>query len=205
MPAHRFPDDGDGFKHAATENLALLLWHGRGQGQDQGAQLARRCREAQTQARGDAVDLPQRLRQQLAQHVRHQRTAAVLRREDRQPLVLRQREERLAVIVHQVHQRKRGGKRLTLSFAVHLAKAPVLYDRRFIPQVATRAGDAAVAFGPQTLHCKLAGFITHANNRRPDKGVFAAAFNREVLLAKARFRKLETAGEQRRIQELRLA
>lgn len=205
MPAHRFPDNGDGFKHAATEDLALLLWHGGGQRQDQRAQLARRRREAQAQARGDAVDLPQRLCQQLAQHVGHQGAAAVLRREDRQALVLRQREERLAVIVHQVHQRERGGKRFTLGLAVHLAKAPVLHDRGFIPQVATRAGDTAVALGAQTLHRQLAGFITDADNRRPDEGIFATAFHREVLLAKTRFRKLETAGEQRLVQELRLA
>ncbi len=205
VPSHRFPDNGDGFEHAAAENFSLLFRHGGGQRQDQGTQLARRRREAQAQARGDAVDLPQRLRQQFAQHVRHQRAAAVLRREDRQSFILRQREERLAVIVHQVHQRERGGKRFTLGFAVHLAKAPVLYHRCFIPQVATRTGDAAVTFGSQTLHRQLAGLITDADNRRPDKGIFATAFNREVLLAKTRLRKLKTAGKQRLIKELRLA
>ncbi|MNS44987.1 hypothetical protein D3C72_774450 [compost metagenome] len=79
VPAHRFPDDGDGFKHAAAENLALLFRHRRGQGQDQGTQLAWRGRETQTQTRGDAVDLAESLSEEFAQHVRHQRAAAVLR------------------------------------------------------------------------------------------------------------------------------
>ncbi len=108
VPTHRFPYQSDGFKHAAAEDLALLLRHRRRQGQNNGAQLAGRSREAQTQARRHAVDLSQRLSQQLTQHVGHQRAAAVLGREHRQTLIQRQGVERLTVIVHQVHQRESG-------------------------------------------------------------------------------------------------
>ena len=204
VPAHRFPDDGDGFEHAATENLALLFRHRRRQGEDQRPQLAGRGREAEPQAGGHAVNLAKRLSQQLAEHVRHQGAAAVLRREYRQAFILRQRKERFPVVVHQVHQRKRGCQRFALSFAVHLAKAPVLHHRRLVPQIATRAGDTAVAFRAQTLHRQLTRFITHADNRRPDECILPAAFHREVLLAKTRFGKFKTAGKQRFIQELRL-
>ncbi len=138
VPAHRFPDDGNRLEHAAAEDFTLLLRHGRGQGEDQGAQLTRRGREAQTQTGSHAVDLPQRLRQQFAQHMGHQGAAAVLRREDRQTLILWQGEQRLAIIIHQVHQREGGCQRFALGFAVHLAEAPVLHHRGFIPQVATR-------------------------------------------------------------------
>ena len=135
----------------------------------------------------------------------HQGAAAVLRGEDRQTFILRQGEQRLAVIVHQVHQREGGSQRFALGFAIHLAKAPVLYHRGFIPQIAVRAGDTAVAFGAQSLGRELARFVAHAHDRGPDEGVFAAAFHREVLLAEAGFGKLQTAGKQRLVQELRFA
>ena len=90
VPAEGLPHQPDRFLHAAAEDLSLRFRHGRRQRQNDGAQTARRGGVRHAAALGDAVDLHQRLRQQLGEHQRHHRAAAVMGGEHRQPLRRRQ-------------------------------------------------------------------------------------------------------------------
>ncbi len=51
----------------------------------------------------------------------------------------------------------------------------------------------------------MAGFTAHAGDRRPDKGIIAAAFDREVLFAKVGLGKLDAAFKQLVKQLMRFA
>ncbi|MNN63668.1 hypothetical protein D3C81_1790590 [compost metagenome] len=80
-----------------------------------------------------------------------------------------------------------------------------MQHRCFIPQIPTRAGDPAAAFGADALHGQLAGFIADTNDRRPDEGIVTTALHGKVLFPKTRLGKLQSASEQRIVEVLRLA
>ena len=173
VPALGFPHQRDRLLHAAAENFALRLRHRGRQGKDDVAQLARRVALRHALALRGAVHLHQRLRQQLAQHKGHQRAAAVVGGKDRQAIVVGERVQRLAFVVQQKGKGRGVGLRLVRS--LRLIKAPAWLIARLVPQIAARAGDAGAALKAGALQRQAARFAADARQRRPHKGVFAAA------------------------------
>ena len=163
--------------HAAAEDFALRFRHRRRQGQNDVSQLARRGRTQHFGALGRAVDLHQRLRQQLREHQRHHGTAAVVRGKHRQTFLRCQIGQRLAFVVDQKRQRHGGSHRLLHRAVAALAETPAWRVTVFIPQIAARAGKSGGAFRSFTQLCQTAGFAAGAQNRRPDKSVITATFD----------------------------
>lgn len=187
----RLPHQPDRLLHAAAENLALRLRHRRRQRQNDGAQTARRGGVRHAAALCDAVDLHQRLRQQLAQHQAHHRAAAVMGGEYRQPLGRRQGGQRHALVVDQGGQRRGGGHRL-----VPFVEAPAGRIALLVPQIAPWAGDAGGAFMPFASLRQLRGFTADAGDGRPLEGVVASTLEGQMRLAERDPRKLHPALEQ---------
>ena len=142
VPAHAFPDQANGLRHTLAQDAAFSLWHAGRHGQGDAVELARDAGSALARTLGRAVDLCQRLGQDLGQHERHQRAARIERLEHRHLVVFGQAVQRLTEVVDQV--RKRGGRRgwLAVIFDVGVVEAPAMVVGVFIPQVALGAGQA---------------------------------------------------------------
>ena len=190
--------------HALGEQLALLLGHGGGDGQDEGAQVARQVGIGHPQALGRAVDLAQGLGQDLGQHEHHHGAAGIVRHEDRHPLGLGQGVEGGAELVDQVAEGGSGGERLDLAADIGAVEAPAGIEAVLVPQIALGAGDAGGPLGaaPAAGHPRRLG--PDPGDGRPQEGPGAPALVRPVLLAEGRLGEFDPALEGLAVDVLRL-